>query len=149
MNALACAPDNVNSRASQFNFNWKKHEVNVKKLQMRIVKAQQERRYNKVKAIQWLLVHSFSAKILAIKRVTENKGKKTPGIDQVTWTTQKQKYEGCNELRRVGYTAEPLRRVFHTQEEWKKATLRYTHYERQGSAGIIFAGTRPSSRNDT
>jgi RNA-directed DNA polymerase len=123
MNALACAPDNVNSRASQFNFNWKKHEVNVKKLQMRIVKAQQERRYNKVKAIQWLLVHSFSAKILAIKRVTENKGKKTPGIDQVTWTTQKQKYEAINELRRVGYTAEPLRRVFIPKKNGKKRPL--------------------------
>ena len=42
MNASACAPDTVNLKAGKFDFNWKKHEVNVKKLQTRIVKAQQE-----------------------------------------------------------------------------------------------------------
>jgi RNA-directed DNA polymerase len=82
MNASACAPDNVNLKAGKFDFNWKKHEVNVKKLQMRIVKAQQEKRYNKVKALQWILVHSFSAKILAIKRVTENKGRIHLGLTE-------------------------------------------------------------------
>ena len=50
----------------------------------RIVKAQQEGKYNKVKALQYLLTRSQSARILAVERVTENEGKKTPGVDGET-----------------------------------------------------------------
>jgi RNA-directed DNA polymerase len=44
------------------------------------VKATQVGKYNKVKALQWLLTHSFSGKALAVKRVTENKGKVRPEV---------------------------------------------------------------------
>ena len=47
------------------------------------MKATQEGRWGKVKALQHLLTHSFAAKALAVKRVTENKGKDTPGVDNV------------------------------------------------------------------
>ena len=57
----------------------------VTRLQMRIAKAVKEGRYGKVKSLQWMLTHSFAAKFLAVKRVTENKGKKTPGIDSARW----------------------------------------------------------------
>jgi RNA-directed DNA polymerase len=40
-----------------------------------------------VKALQHLLTHSFSAKVLAVKRVTENQGKRTPGVDGELWDT--------------------------------------------------------------
>jgi len=40
-----------------------------------------------VKALQWLLTHSLSGKALAVKRVTENKGKNSPGADKVIWNT--------------------------------------------------------------
>lgn len=53
---------------------WNKCEAKVKKLQARIVKAQKDGRHNKVKALQWILTHSFYAKALAIKQVTSNKG---------------------------------------------------------------------------
>jgi RNA-directed DNA polymerase len=43
-----------------------------------MVKALQAGRHNKVKALQWLLTHSFSGKALAVKRVTENRGRNTP-----------------------------------------------------------------------
>ena len=52
---------------------------------MRIAKAVKENRWNRVKALQHLLTRSFYAKLLAVKRVTSNKGKKTPGIDGVLW----------------------------------------------------------------
>jgi RNA-directed DNA polymerase len=48
---------------------------------------------------------------LAIKRVTENKGKNTPGIDGIVWKTDKQKSEAVKELKKAGYVAQPLRRV--------------------------------------
>ena len=46
----------------------------VIELQMRIAKAVKEGRYGKVQALQWMLTHSFAAKYIAVKRVTENKG---------------------------------------------------------------------------
>ena len=63
--------------------NWRKVNRNVRRLQARIVKAVEEGRWGKVKALQWLLTHSFYAKALAVKRVTSNKGKKTPGVNGV------------------------------------------------------------------
>ena len=59
--------------------NWSKAEDQVKRLQLRIAKAIKMGRYAKAKALQWLLTHSFSAKLLAVKQVTLNNGKHTPG----------------------------------------------------------------------
>ena len=56
----------------------------VSRLQARIVKAQEAGRYNKVKALQYLLTRSQSARILAVERVTENDGRKTAGVDGET-----------------------------------------------------------------
>ena len=56
----------------------------VSRLQARIVKAQEAGRYNKVKALQYLLTRSQSARILAVERVTGNDGSKTPGVDGET-----------------------------------------------------------------
>ena len=56
---------------------WQKVHGNVRRLQVRIVKAVKEGRWGKVKALQHLLTRSFSGKALAVKRVTENQGKRT------------------------------------------------------------------------
>jgi RNA-directed DNA polymerase len=60
------------------------------------VKATQEGRWGKVKALQWLLTHSFSGKAIAVKRVTENNGKRTPGVDGVTWTASEAKAQAAD-----------------------------------------------------
>ena len=91
--------------------NWTKCEVEVKKLQARIVKAQKAGKHNKVKALQWMLAHSFYAKALAVKRVTSNKGKNTAGVDHVLWATPHGKMNAITELRRRGYRPQPLKRV--------------------------------------
>ena len=72
--------------------NWRKVHQNVRRLQARIVKATQEGRWGKVKALQRLLTRSFSGKALAVKRVTENQGKRTPGVDGKTWSTPQVKW---------------------------------------------------------
>ncbi|MBH8592436.1 reverse transcriptase N-terminal domain-containing protein [Paenactinomyces guangxiensis] len=64
---------------------WQKVYRNVRRLQARIVKATQEGRWGKVKSLQRLLTHSFSGKALAVRRVTENQGKRTPGVDNEIW----------------------------------------------------------------
>ena len=110
MNAKACAPSNAPK--SWDSIDWKKASAYVKKLQMRIAKAQKEGRYGKVQALQWVLTHSFYAKALAVKRVTENRGKKTPGVDHVLWSARKTKFEAIFILKRRGYSPRPLRRVY-------------------------------------
>jgi RNA-directed DNA polymerase len=76
---------------------WIAVQRRVKGLQARIVKAVQDGRYNKARALQWLLTHSFSGKALAVKRVSENKGKNTPGVDKVTWNTPRAKIGAISE----------------------------------------------------
>ena len=110
MNAatLACAP----SGATWQGINWAHVHRQVRGLQARIVKAIQEGRPNKVKALQWLLTHSFSGKALAVKRVTTNRGKNTPGVDNVVWKTPEAKTNAIASMERRGYSPLPLRRVF-------------------------------------
>ena len=91
---------------------WHQCRREVRKLQVRIVKAVQEGSWHKVKSLQWLLTHSFSAKALAVKRVTENQGKRTAGVDKATWLTPNAKWNGILSLSRCGYRALPLRRVY-------------------------------------
>ena len=56
----------------------------VRSLQARIVKATEAGRWNKLKALQYRLARSHSARVLAVERVTQNKGGKTPGVDGAT-----------------------------------------------------------------
>jgi RNA-directed DNA polymerase len=62
--------------------NWQAINRNVRRLQVRIVQATKASRWGKVRALQRLLTHSYSGKVLAVRRVTENNGKKTPGVDK-------------------------------------------------------------------
>jgi RNA-directed DNA polymerase len=91
---------------------WKTVEMTVKRLQMRIAKAAKERRYRTMRSLQWILAHSFYARLLAVRRVTSNKGKNTPGVDGVVWKTLRQKKTAVTLLSRRGYRARPLRRVY-------------------------------------
>ncbi|MBK2046043.1 group II intron reverse transcriptase/maturase [Allofrancisella guangzhouensis] len=103
--------------------NWKPIESHVCRLQMRIAKATRERRYGKAKALQWLLTHSNSAKLLAVRKVTSNKGHKTAGVDNVIWTTEKQKLEAVKQLGKRGYKSSPLRRIYIPKNNGKQRPL--------------------------
>ncbi len=106
----ACAPSR--EAIPWHSLDWTKCYRNVKRLQARIVKATAAGRWGKVKALQWLLTHSLSGKALAVNRVTENKGKDTPGVDGETWSTPEAKTDAVQSLRRKGYQPQPLRRVY-------------------------------------
>lgn len=91
---------------------WYAANRNVRRLQARIVKATQAGRWNRVRALQHLLTHSFSGKALAVRRVTENQGRRTPGIDRTLWSSPGQKASAIHDLQRRGYRPQPLRRVY-------------------------------------
>ena len=90
---------------------WKKVWRTVRRLQVRIVKAVAEGRWNKVKALVYLLTHSFSGRALAILRVVSNAGARTPGVDGILWNTPESESTAFSTLRRHGYRPHPLRRV--------------------------------------
>lgn len=102
---------------------WQKALAYVKKLQVRIVKAQKEGHYSKVKSLQWLLTHSFYAKALAVKRVTSNRGKRTSGVDHELWLTPQAKFNAISKLNRRGYKPQPLKRHYIPKKNGKLRPL--------------------------
>ena len=93
--------------------NWPAAERNVRRLQERIFRASQNVETAKVKNLQKLLVRSSSAKLLAIRRVTQiNRGKKTPGIDGVVCPGPSSRLAMFRKgLSLKGYRPKPVRRV--------------------------------------
>ena len=102
---------------------WTKVEEQVRRLQVRIAKAVREGRHGKAKALQWILSHSFSAKLMAVRRVTQNKGSKTAGVDKVVWTTPQQKMQAAENIKRRGYQPLPLRRLYIPKKNGKLRPL--------------------------
>lgn len=90
---------------------WSKISAHVLQLQIRIAKAEREGKKGRVKALQRILTTSFYAKCLAVKRVTSNKGNKTPGVDGVVLRTSRQKINAAFDLKRRNYKPSPLRRI--------------------------------------
>ncbi|HAT8127272.1 TPA: group II intron reverse transcriptase/maturase [Legionella pneumophila] len=120
---ISCAPDTSILNNVWNQFYWCNIEKNVYRLQMRIAKAVRNKEYGKIKSLQWLLVNSTSAKLLAVKRVTTTKGSKTPGIDGIVWTTSDAKYEAARSLKVRGYKAQPLRRIYIPKKNGKQRPL--------------------------
>jgi RNA-directed DNA polymerase len=112
MTAVATAGAVSHAAVEWHAINWPKAHQNVRRLQARIVKAVQAGRWGKVKALQPLLTRSFSAKALAVKRVTENSGKRTPGVDGILWDSPEKKAKAIGQLRQYGYRPQPLRRLW-------------------------------------
>lgn len=102
---------------------WHQAHRKVRRLQARIVKATQEGRWGKVQALQRLLTHSFSGKALAVKRVTENQGKRTAGVDGAIWNTPQKKATALQQLQQRGYQPQPLRRLYIRKSNGKKRPL--------------------------
>lgn len=118
--AVGAAP----SRKLDWNaIDWPAVQQNVRRLQVRIAKATKDGRWGKVKALQRLLTHSHSGKMLAIARVTENPGKKTPGVDGVIWNTPRKRAQAVQELKRRGYHPQPLRRIYIPKANGKRRPL--------------------------
>jgi len=91
---------------------WRQAVQTVRRLQVRIVKAVKAGNWKKVRDLQRLLGRSYSARVLAVRRVTENAGKKTAGVDKVVWNKAEEKASGIERLKERQYQAQPLRRVY-------------------------------------
>ena len=103
---------------------WRQVWRTVRRLQARIVKAVQVGRWNKVRALVYLLTHSCAGRAAAVLRVISNRGARTPGIDGVVWDTPEAKATAFHALRRRGYRPQPLRRVYdRISHRWLEAHI--------------------------
>jgi RNA-directed DNA polymerase len=90
---------------------WAETFQHVRRLQARIAKAAKDENWRTVRRLQKLLVRSTTARAVAVRRVTENQGRKTPGVDGLTWSTPKEKWKAVSALGSRGYRPKPLRRI--------------------------------------
>ena len=91
---------------------WHKLERIVFKLQRRIYRASLSGKGQQVRKLQKLLTNSWSAKLLAVRRVSQdNSGKKTAGVDGVKSITPKQRLKLASTLD-LNHKVKPIRRVW-------------------------------------
>jgi RNA-directed DNA polymerase len=91
---------------------WHKLERKVFKLQKRIYQASQRGDVKLVRRLQKMLGNSWSARALAVRRVSQdNQGKKTAGVDGQKSLTPKQRLDLVNKLH-LGTKVRPTRRVW-------------------------------------
>lgn len=126
MRVIDCGP--INSAASRIPtewtaINWRQVQRNVRAMQIRLTKATQAGNWRRVKSLQRWLTHSFCAKALAVRRVTENQGKRTAGVDRELWESPQQKFAAVAQLKRKGYRPRPLRRVYIPKSNGKMRPL--------------------------
>jgi len=99
--------------ARQWNsIDWKEIKYRVNRLQTRIAKATKDKKWNLVKRLTYLLTHSYFAKLLSVRIVTQNRGKRTAGIDGELWTSASDKMQAAINLPEQHYRAYPLRRIY-------------------------------------
>ena len=92
---------------------WATIQQAVRKTQLKIAQATQEGNWRRVKRLQRMLTYSFYGRCLAVRRVTENRGRKTPGVDGETWGSPQAKLRAVGSLsKQRGYRPKPLRRVW-------------------------------------
>jgi len=143
---LTCAPSR--QIVQWHSIDWVSAHKMVRRLQERIVKATRESRWGKVKALQYLLTRSLSAKAVAVRRVTENTGKRTPGVDGVTWSSPDQKAAALKTLKRRGYRALPLRRIYIPKSNGKLRPLGIPTMRDRAMQALYKLALDPIAEND-
>ena len=92
---------------------WKEIERNVFRLQQRIYQAASCGDVKRVHKLQRLLLHTYSARLLAVRRVTQdNQGKRTPGVDGVASLNPAERLALAQQLRHLDKVPDPVRRTY-------------------------------------
>ena len=119
-----CPEPALSSEPQQWHdVDWRRVQRNVREMQVRIAKACREGKWRRVKSLQRMLTRSKSARFLAVRRVTENQGSRTAGVDKQLWDTPNAKWNAVGQLKKRGYRARPLRRVYIPKSDGRERPL--------------------------
>ena len=102
---------------------WRAIHYFVGKAQTRIAQAELAKDFRRVKRLQRSLIRSWQAKALAVRKVTENQGKRTCGVDRELWKKPIEKLNAVSQLNLAGYRAKPLRRTWIPKADGRKRPL--------------------------
>ncbi len=129
---------------------WYAVNAKVRTTQIRIAKASKDQDWRRVKALQRSLIRSFAARALAVKRVTENTGKRTAGVDGELWDTPTSKWEAIHALKQQrGYQARPLRRVYIPKANGKERPLGIPTMKDRAMQALHLLGLEPAIESDS
>ena len=110
---------------------WKRVKEVVNNLQSRIASATKNGNWKTVSKLSRLLTQSFYAKLLSVRKVTTNKGSRTPGVDGIIWSSPADKMRSALQLTNKGYCAKPLTRKYIRKKNGKLRPLSIpTMYDR-------------------
>ena len=121
---------------------WRNVWRTVRRLRARIVKAVTEGRWNKVKALVYLLTRCLVAGLRPFVRVVSNSGAQPPGVDRILWNTPEAKSAAFMPSASDRLPTATAPQGVHSQKQWKVPRPRNSHDDRSGHAGIILAGSR-------
>jgi RNA-directed DNA polymerase len=124
---------------------WKAVQAFVGKAQARIAQAELEKDFRRVKRLQRNLIRSWQAKALAVRKVTENQGKRTSGVDRELWDTPSKKWEAVSRLTLHGYRAKPLRRVWIPKSDGRKRPLGIPTMRDRAMQALFLLAMEPAS----
>ena len=102
---------------------WPSIRRHVSRLQTRIVKTTKAGQWHRVRSLQRLLTNSFSAKLLAVERISSNRGRNTPGVDGVILKTPTAKWQQAQKLSAKDYKPQPLKRSYIPKKNGKRRPL--------------------------
>jgi RNA-directed DNA polymerase len=123
--------------------NWRAVNAYVYRMQIRIAESVRESRWGKAKALQHLLSRSFYGRLWAVKRITANKGSRTPGVDRVTWNSSSKRWLAAQNLKVRGYRTQPLRRIYIPKKNGKKRPLGIPTLHDRAMQELFAIGLRP------
>ena len=93
--------------------NWKLCEQQLALQQNRLAIATTQGETSEINRLQTKIMRMFAARALAVRKVTSNRGKSTPGVDKETWNTAEKKFQAVERLKDLSrYEPQPVRRIW-------------------------------------